>query len=79
MIPALNRSQLVRAEDSGEVMLVEVMPNEDAEDFIMELLLLEGEEGAVGIVMVHEGLDGLSRDEISGVIFKEALIGIELP
>jgi hypothetical protein len=59
--------------------LPEVVPDEDAEDFIMELLFLEGEEGAVGIVVSHEGLDGLSGDEIGSVIFEEALIGVELP
>lgn len=53
MVPALNGSQFGGAENAGQVVVVEVVADEDAEDFIMEVLLLEGEEGAVGVLMVH--------------------------
>jgi len=69
VVPALGVGQLSRGEYGGQVVSPEVVPHEDAEDLIEKLLFLEGEEGAVGVLVGHEGLDGLPRDEIRRVVF----------
>jgi hypothetical protein len=79
VVPALGRCEFVGGEDAGQVVLTQVVADEDAKDFIVKLLLFEGEEGAVRVVVAHQGLDGLPGDKIRRVIFEEALIGVELP
>ena len=69
VVPALDGGHFSGGEYGGQVVVPEVVPDEDAEDLIEKLLFFEGEEGAVGVLVGHEGLDGLPHDEISRVVF----------
>jgi len=61
-----------------EIVFLQVAIDDYPKDFVILLLLLEGEAGASWVQPVHESLDPIADDEIADVVSEIVLVGIEL-